>query len=191
MLRKKGKYSDAELIEGIKAGGLRRQRMTQTFFDTHRGLVIKGVRQFRITEEAAADIYTDSIINLMRQVENDHFKGDSTLFTYLFTIFKNKCLNYLRDQKPQPINWKEEFLALPDYAQNALDQLINKESLDNLYGFLKKLGDKCRQILWDTLYYGYNADEVAERMGYKDSNSVYITKHRCLKKLEQLISIKE
>lgn len=187
MGRKQGTYSDEEVIAGIQAGGIQRQRFSQWFYDQHTSLVIKGMRKYRLSEEAAADVYTDAVISLFRQVENGRFKGDSTLFTYLFKIYQNKCLNQIRSQQKQGFSWREEFPILPDYARNALEQLIDQEKLDKLEAYIARLGEKCRQILWDTSYFGYTAEEVAERMGYKDANSVYITKHRCLKKLEQLI----
>lgn len=175
------------MIEAIKNGGRDRQRAAQIIFDAHQGLVYKAKQKYRIDEEAGTDLYADAVVSMMRQVENDRFKGDSSLFTFLYRIFNNRCLNYLRDQKRQAVEWADELPDYPDFARNALQQLITSESLERLKGFMKQLGDKCQEILWDSLYHGFTSEELAQRMNYKDAASVYTVKYRCMKKLTNLI----
>lgn len=175
------------MITAIKTGGFGRQRAAQIIFDAHQGLVYKGKQKYRIDEEAAADLYADAVVSLMRQVENDRFKGGSSLFTFLYRIFNNRCLNYIRDQKRQAVQWADELPDYPDMARNALQQLISSESLERLKAYMQQLGDKCREILWDSLYHGFTSEELAKRMNYKDAASVYTVKYRCMKKLTDLI----
>jgi len=175
------------MITAIKKGGSDRQRAAQIIFDAHQGLVYKGKQKYRIDEEAATDLYADAVVSLMRQVENDRFKGDSSLFTFLYRIFNNRCLNYIRDQKRQAVEWADELPDYPDMARNALQQLISSESLERLKAYMQQLGDKCREILWDSLYHGFTSEELAQRMNYKDAASVYTVKYRCMKKLTDLI----
>lgn len=175
------------MIAAIKMGGRKRQEAAQTIFDAHQGLVYKGIQKYRIDEEAAADLYADAVVSLMRQVENDRFKGDSSLFTFLYTIFNNRCLNYLRDQKRQAVEWADELPDYPDFARNALQQLISSESLERLKGMMLKIGEKCQKLLWDSLYHGFTSEELAQRLGYKDAASVYTVKYRCMKKLTDLV----
>ncbi|MEM6344038.1 MAG: sigma-70 family RNA polymerase sigma factor [Bacteroidota bacterium] len=187
MFRKKSKYDEQALIAAIKKGGLDRQRAAQTLFDAHQGLVYKGKQKYRIEEEAATDLYADAVVSMLRQIENNRFKGDSSLFTFLFRIFSNRCLNFVRDQKRQAVQWADELPDYPDLARNALQELISSESLARLKSYMQQLGDKCREILWDSLYHGFSSEELAQRMNYKDAASVYTVKYRCLKKLTNLI----
>ncbi|MEL6588516.1 MAG: sigma-70 family RNA polymerase sigma factor [Bacteroidota bacterium] len=187
MFRNKAKYEDDTLIQAIQAGGLERQRAAQTLFDAHRGLVYKGKQKYRISEEQSADLYADAVVSVMRQVENDRFKGDSSLFTFLYKVYTNRCLNFLRDQKRQSVDWSDELPDYPDFARNALQELISAESLQRLQALMLRLGEKCKQVLWDALYHDYSPEEIAKRHQYKDAASVYTVKYRCLKKLTALI----
>ncbi|MEL7534658.1 MAG: sigma-70 family RNA polymerase sigma factor, partial [Bacteroidota bacterium] len=155
MFRKKAKYEEEAMISAIKKGGFDRQRAAQIIFDAHQGLVYKGKQKYRLNEDDATDLYADAVVSMMRQVENDRFKGDSSLFTFLYRIFNNRCLNFIRDQKRQAVQWADELPEYPDLARNALQQLISSESLERLKSYMQKLGDKCREILWDSLYHGY------------------------------------
>ncbi|MEL6650940.1 MAG: hypothetical protein AAFQ87_09080, partial [Bacteroidota bacterium] len=48
-------------------------------------------------------------------------------------------------------------------------------------------GEKCKRLLLESEYYGYRIDELVQRLGFKDSNSLASQKHRCMKKLRELI----
>lgn len=188
MFRKKAKYTDEEILTGLQQGGTQRRMFSQFLFDQHKALIYKGIKQYRVTEEAAADLYTDAIMSLMRQIDNGRFKGESSLFTYLYQIFKNRCLNYLRDQKRRYMDWTDEFPDMPDLARNALEELLSEEKINQLKSWLHQIGETCQKLLWETAYYGYSTEEMLERMNYKDASTLYATRHRCLKRLQKLIN---
>jgi DNA-directed RNA polymerase specialized sigma24 family protein len=84
-----------------------------------------------------------------------------------------------------------ENMALPDKATGVLRRIIEQEEVDILVGLMGKLGKSCKEILWNSMYHGYSAREIAEEMNFKSAASVMSQKSTCLKKLKDLISKKK
>ncbi|MEL6671063.1 MAG: sigma-70 family RNA polymerase sigma factor [Bacteroidota bacterium] len=181
-------YSDEEILEAIRANGVRGRRMTAYLFDKHQGYVINAVRKFRLSEEDARDVYTDAIIALNRQILQGKFRGDSKISTYLYSIFFNRCRNRVRDNLRKPHNWVDEIPELPSRARDMLQEIMDKEEIKGLKAKLEMLGETCRKILWDWGYFGYSLEEIAERIGFSNTRSVSSKKSACIKKLRELMA---
>lgn len=189
--KKRAKYSDQEIVEGIQEGGSKRQRLTNYLFDHHAGLVYQGIKRYRLKEADAIDVYSDAIIALSLQIEAGKFKGNSKISTYLFSIFSNRCRNKIRDLKTYKFTFADEIPDLPDRARSMLHKLIEHESVKQLEAYLDEIGDTCKQILLLREYHGYNFEEIAEKIGFKTAQSVSSRKYRCMEKLKNLIRNKK
>ncbi|MEL6650549.1 MAG: sigma-70 family RNA polymerase sigma factor, partial [Bacteroidota bacterium] len=165
LFRKQNQYSDADVIKGLEAGGASGERMSQYLFDQYRGLVIKGMNRYRLSEEDSLDVYSDTIIAIGQQVRAGRFRGDSKLSTYLFKIFYNRCLNKVRDNKSRQLNLVEEMPDVPTGAQSILQSLIQQEEVGRLLEVMDQLGQRCKEILLLREYYGYSMEEIAEKIG--------------------------
>lgn len=180
-------YSDQEIVEGIRAGGSKRQRLTNYLFDHHAGLVYQGIKRYKLKEEDSFDVYSDAIIAVSLQIQSGRFKGNSKISTYLFSIFSNRCKNKIRDLKTNKFTFVDDIPDMPDRARNMLRMLIEKESNQQLLAYLDKLGEKCKQILMLRLFEGYNFEEIAKMIGFKTAQSVSSMKYRCMENLKKLI----
>jgi DNA-directed RNA polymerase specialized sigma24 family protein len=75
---------------------------------------------------------------------------------------------------------------LPDRASDMLGKLMLEEQMDALRALMAQLGESCRNILWDALYFGFRPAEIAEKYGLKNAETVLSQKSRCLKKLRSM-----
>ncbi|MEL6845779.1 MAG: sigma-70 family RNA polymerase sigma factor [Bacteroidota bacterium] len=162
--------------------------MSQYLFDQYRGLVIKGMNRYRLSEEDSLDVYSDTIIAIGQQVRAGRFRGDSKLSTYLFKIFYNRCLNKVRDNKSRQLNLVEEMPDVPTGAQSILQSLIQQEEVGRLLEVMDQLGQRCKEILLLREYYGYSMEEIAEKIGFQNARSVSAMKARCRTKLKEMIA---
>ena len=117
-----------------------------------------------------------------------NYKGGSSLFTLLYTIVRNCCVDFLRKNTSKVNDWVNEMPVVPDRAKNILEQLSLKEGMAELKSLMEQAGTNCRQVLIDSLYFGYKVEEIAERQGLKNAQTVSSIKSRCLSRLRKLIA---
>lgn len=54
------------------------------------------MRKHRLSEEEAFDAYSDSVLVAIGSISNETFKAESSLKSYLYKIFHNKCVDLFR-----------------------------------------------------------------------------------------------
>ena len=103
----------------------------------------------------------------------------------MHTIFRNKCVNEIRSNQSNPVTDSlEELIHLPDKGQDILKKIDVKERLNETLALLNKLCLKCKDILMLTAK-GFSSTEIAQKLGYKDDNTVNVLRKRCRKNLFQ------
>ncbi len=129
--------------------------------------VMRYVRSVSIAEEIAQDAFVELLIHKHR------YNFSCSLKTYLFTIAKNKAINYLRrrkfvsDEEIDP-NTQSDELTLAEHV-------IKNERSEKLYSVLERLSDDYRNALY--LVY-------IEDLSYEDAG-VVMGKNR--KQIENLV----
>ena len=183
--------SDENIIHGIMADGIL-QRTTENKLYEHFFYFIKDATfKHKLLEDEAASLYTDTILAFIENVKNKRFEGKSAVKTYLYQIFSNKCVDFLRKtttnkmsvHEAQPIQgW---ILSMPDDSKSALQELISEHEIEVLKGKIKLLGEKCQQMLmaWGE---GFSDNKIAEELGYQSSNVAKISRLRCMNNLREM-----
>lgn len=181
---------DAELIEGIRAGGAQRRLAENQLYKKYVYLIADGVRKHRLTEDDCASAYSDAILTLFDHVANGRFEGRSELKTYLFQIFTYKCVDAIRKKTTNrssvhdALSLDDTLMQLPDEARSAVQRLIGESDVEQLHRHLRELGEKCRTMIlsWGE---GYSDDEIAQAMGYNTAAVAKTSRLRCLEKLRE------
>lgn len=177
---------DISIIEGIRQGGVVRERSEFALYQKYAQFVAKRPRKYGLSDEQARDAYTDAFLVVIDHILSERFRGESTLKTYLSRIFRNKCVDIFRKNTTSKVNWVDEFPDLPDPSRDFLRKLMGKERLEQLGAFMERLSERCREIL---LYsgQGYGPAEIAEKMGFSSAKSSSSQRYKCLEKLKQLM----
>ena len=81
MFGRKPKILDKALIQGLKTTGVERQRFENYLYDNHTYLVQTGMKKHRLEENDALTAYTDAVLVVIRNIETNRFKGESTIKT--------------------------------------------------------------------------------------------------------------
>ncbi|WEK35050.1 MAG: sigma-70 family RNA polymerase sigma factor [Candidatus Pseudobacter hemicellulosilyticus] len=179
-------------MEGLKAGGLQRRAAEKQLYEQFFYFIDQGARKHRLGEEDCASAYSDTIITVIEHVLGERFEGRSSLKTYTYQIFSNKCVDLVRKSSTN----KNRVLhtqvldplvqLLPDRARTVVQQLMDKSDRKLLLQKLRELGDKCRELLL-LFEDGYNDREIAGQMQYQSAEVVKTTRLRCLGKLREKI----
>jgi RNA polymerase sigma factor (sigma-70 family) len=187
--------SDGELINNLKGDSIERKKAEEKLFAAYSYFIKEGERKYALLHEDVFDAYTDSILAVIYKIRDDSFKGNSSIKTYLYQIFHNKCVDFLRKKTTnkqsvhQTAEITESMSGLSDSAKTIIGKLIEKTDFDFLKQKLQELGENCRQLLlmWAD---GYSDKQIAEQLTYKTADVVKTTRLRCMEKLRQLYKTK-
>lgn len=151
----------------------------------------------RLRYEDLEEVFSDGCLVLWNKMMDDDFElMESGMVNYLRKICWNVGMHYLRKVKDEVVSLD---VMMESGSKNVervgigemFDVLENEESdeeekwrkLDEIW---KKLSDVDRMILESYYLDGCKMEEIAQRVGYKDANSVKSKKYRILRKIMQM-----
>ncbi len=189
----KAVQQDQTLIEDLKGSAGKRQSAEGRLYQQYRYFIDEGCRKYDLAEQDSFTAYSDAVLSLIQNVRQEKFDGRSSLKTYLYQIFSNKCVDIVRhnttnkQQANRGIAVNEDLLLqLPDGTRSIIENLITRQQADVMQQQLSAMGDKCREIL---LMYeeGLTDRQIAEEMAYQNAAVVKTTRLRCLDKLREKV----
>ncbi len=187
---------DEEIIRQLKESKMVRRKAEEELFSRHMYFIKEGINKYSLDQEDAFNAYSDTILQVIENVSADRFEKRSSLKTYLYRIFNNKCVDLIRKKttnkssvhQTTPIS--DMLTMISDPAKTIIQQLVEKNDVALLKQKLTEIGDNCKQLL--TMFAeGYNDKEIALTMEYKSPDVVKTSRLRCLDKLRQLYNIKK
>jgi RNA polymerase sigma factor (sigma-70 family) len=181
---------DIDIIDNLRQNSSGRRKAEEHLFHRFVYFIREGIRKYSLSEEDAFDVYSDTILSAIEKITGGLFEGRSSLKTYLFRIFHNKCVDQIRKlttnkNKIHRTTIDPALMSnLTDSAKTVIQQLIDRSDAVLLKERLKDLGDNCRKLL--ALFAdGYSDREIAVTMEYKTAEVVKTSRLRCLDKLRQ------
>ena len=179
---------DFEITQNLRLDGVPRRIAEDQLFRKYVYFVREGCNKYSITEEESFDAYADAVLSAIDTITKGQFENRSTIKTYLFKIFHNKCVDLIRKKTTnkmgihQTATISEMMTGLSDSSKSILQKLIDQADYVQLKQKLEMLGEKCRQLL--TLFAeGYTDKEIAAETEYKTGEVVKTSRIRCLEKL--------
>jgi RNA polymerase sigma-70 factor (ECF subfamily) len=194
-MRPDNTITDAKIIDGLTRNGHDRRKAEDQLFNCYSYFVREGIRKYSLAEEDALDVYSDTIISAIEKISTGFFEGRSTLKTYLFRIFHNKCVDRIRqlttnkNRIHRTAALADELLSgLSDTAKSVVQRMVDRTDFDVLRARLGELGENCRKML--ALFAdGYSDREIAVAMEYKTAEVVKTSRLRCLERLRQSYNV--
>lgn len=119
-----------------------------------------------VDEQAAKDVVQDVFVKLWT---DRHLQISKSLDGLLFTMVRNKCLQYLEKQKIRT-NYRQSFaMRLKEdeilFYTTEASSLIEHELQGELGKNVDSLPDKCREVFLLSRYHGKKNKEIAEELG--------------------------
>ena len=137
---------------------------------TYYSKLVRFAKEFVILEEDAENIVQDTFLYLWEHL--DLLKDIEHLDAFLFTLIKNRCLNFLKHQsyiqaKTCSLKADEELeYQLNLYALEQFDEAVSSiPEVENLLSqTMQKLPERCREIFLLSRIEGLKYKEIAERL---------------------------
>lgn len=184
-------FSESDLLEGLQNDALRRQQYEDGLYKMFNYFIDEGKRKYFLTHEDAFTAYSDTVITVLENILNKTFQGRSSLKTYTYQIFCNKCVDQVRknttnkNEVNKAIDISKALYTVSDTAKTIIQHLVDKSDIELLKQQLNRLIGNCRQMLLLSAD-GYSDKDIAEIMGFKTAAVAKTSRLRCLDKLRQL-----
>jgi RNA polymerase sigma-70 factor (ECF subfamily) len=182
---------EREIIDSIGQNGAERKKGEERLFNRYAYFIKEAIHKYSLSDEDSFDLYSDTVISAIEKIASGSFQGRSSLKTWLYSIFHNKYVDFLRKRSTNKssihhtLSMSDLIMEISDHTKTIIQKLVDKTDHEILKQKLAQLGDSCRQMLmlWAD---GYSDKEIAGLMEYKTSDVVKTSRLRCLEKLKQL-----
>ncbi|PCJ65171.1 MAG: hypothetical protein COA58_09920 [Bacteroidetes bacterium] len=178
------KISDKELIVMINQGDAAMNKAIEYILDTQapkiKGYILKKSGNLEEAEDALYEGIAAFIVN----VKSKKFNGESTISTYLTSICKGIWFKKFQRMMVHK-KWEDAELNKP---QNLYEEsVLTKELKSGIDFLLSNLKDKCKEVLqlWSL---SFNMTEIAEKLGYSNTQVVMNKKNLCLRELRKQLA---
>lgn len=183
--------NDEQIINDLRSTGAAKRKAEDQLFNRFSYYIQEGVNKHSLTEDESFDAYSDTILQAIRAITEGSYRQESSLNTYLHSIFKNKCVDNFRKKSSnkqkvhQTVAIPEMLYGLSDKAKSVIETLMLKYHWETLRERINQLGEKCSKLLLLTND-GYTTREIQELLGFKSPDVVKTSRLRCLDRLKQL-----
>jgi len=142
------------------------------------------------TKDHAKDIFQEAFIAVWKNVKANKYtpQNNHTLNGYLYTISKNKWMDYLRSKhhKKTVVTSKLNHFEISDKdLQDKHDDILKENRLQDVMQAFKNLGLPCKNLLTKFYFEKKSMNTIAEEMQL-DAASTRNKKYRCMQKLREL-----
>lgn len=135
--------------------------------------------------QEAEDISTESFLKLLQKRKD--FESLAEIKSFLFTVSKNACLDFLRKEKRHN-KFNQEISLLSPLEELFIDQeMISAKVLQSVYAEIENLPNKCQQVFKSIYIEGSSTSEIAKEMGIS-VQTVLNQKGKALRKIRLALS---
>jgi len=144
------------------------------------------IRKMVIDHDDTDDLVQEVFVKVWKNLPD--FRADSQLYTWIYRIATNECLNFLRKKK------NRYFLPINDVAQELVQKMDSNPLMDGdeiqlrLQKALLKLPDKQRLVFNMKYFDDMKYEEIAEITG-TSVGSLKASYHHAIKKLEDYLTL--
>ena len=185
------KSTDRDIINYLLQQGIDRKRGEELLFSQFAYFIQQAIHKYSFAEEDAFNIYSDTILAAISRITDGTFEGRSSLKTWLYQIFHNKCVDLVRKKATnkgsvhRTISVPDLLLHVADSAKSIIQEMMDRTDRELVKQKLNEIGENCRRILLQWAE-GFSDKEIAVALEYKTADVVKTSRLRCLEKLRQL-----
>ncbi len=130
------------------------------------------------TEQEAKDIYQEAVVVFWQKAISGNLVMTSKMSTYIYSI----CFNLWRkelERKKRLTHEAKDSSEFQDHDRQERIKIIGQ--------CVNDLDDTCRKVLTYFYFDGMSMTEIAERLGFANTNTAKTKKYKCKQKLDALV----
>jgi len=146
------------LIKSLKKG---REEAFSQLLDTYGNKVLQTAFFYLKNRELAQDICQEVLLTVFKEIKN--FKGESSLYTWIYRITVNKCYDFSRLKKNQhELLIDLETIREKDRDKPTDEQVLKKLEQESIRKAIQKLDFTYREVIFLFYYQRLKIEEMAE-----------------------------
>ncbi len=166
---------DKEIFERICSGD---EKTLEYLYKKYYRMMTKMVISNSGSEQEAKDIYQDALVVFWQKAVSGNLVLTSKISTYIYSICQNLWRKEL-DRKKRLTNEEKDSIEYAQHDKQERAKIINK--------CIHQLGDTCRKILMYYYFDGLSMQDIADQLGFANTNTAKTKKYKCKKKLDELV----
>jgi len=167
--------TDQEIFEKICQGD---EKALEVLYKKYYRMMTKLVISNSGTEEEAKDIYQEALVVFWQKAVSGKLVLTSKISTYVYSICQNLWRKEL-DRKKRLSNEEKDGVEHTDYDSKERARIIQE--------CINDLGETCRNVLMYYYYDGLSMQDIADKLGFANTNTAKTKKYKCKKKLDDLV----
>jgi len=181
---------ETAIVNQIKKGD---KAALKQVYVTHKAAFVSFlISRYRATPEAALEVYQFTILRLYDNIVQGKLQTlTSSLKSYLFAIGKNIWKEQVRARQKANVTTDSllvAFVANEGNQEWTEQQLQEKESYyKKMAAGLLKMGNPCKALLEFFYYEKWSMQQIADALGFKNTNVAKTKKVKCLKRLKAIV----
>ena len=180
------KIIDNNLLIRLKGNNI--NEPVQELYRLHFESVVYYLKGLGCIEEDAQDIFQESILILIEQVQQDKFKGDSSVKTYFTGIARNLYLNTIRSKTRRSSREELYVQENSDAEPDAHHRIFSRENSEKLNQLFEAIGEPCKKILSGYYFLNMPMKQLLLITHYDNEQVLRNKKAKCMRHLKDLIT---
>jgi RNA polymerase sigma factor (sigma-70 family) len=175
VFKSSSQVDEKELFERICAGD---EKALEVIYKKYYRMMTKMVITNSGTEDEARDIYQDALVVFWQKSRSGNLVLTSKISTYIYSICQNLWRKEL-DRKKRLSNEEKDTSESLDLDGPEREKIIAK--------CMEQLGETCRKVLMYYYFDEMSMQEIADRLGFANTDTAKTKKYKCKQKLDELI----
>lgn len=167
---------DREIIAKIEQGD---ESALDYLYQKHYRMMLKLVLRNSGTEIEAQDVFQDALVVFWQKVTSRQLTLTSKISTYLYSICQNLWRKEL-ERKKRLSNEEKDGEVIMDHDR--------QERIQAIQDCVASMGDTCRKVLSYYYFDGLSMNDIAEKMGFANSDTAKTKKYKCKKELDKIVT---
>jgi RNA polymerase sigma factor (sigma-70 family) len=175
VFRSSAQMDEKEIFERIQKGD---EKALEFIYKKYFRMMTKLVITNSGTEEEARDVYQDALVVFWQKARSGNLVMTSKISTYIYSICQNLWRKEL-DRKKRLSNEEKDSAESLDLDGPEREKIIGK--------CLEQLGETCRKVLMYYYFDEMSMQEIADKLGFANTDTAKTKKYKCKQKLDELV----
>lgn len=177
-------YSDKEILDNIRLG--KDTKVLDYLYRIEAGKVRQMVCKHNGSAQEAKDIFQETMMVFYKYVKTDRFNEQYSIGAFFNTVSRNLWINHLKREN-RKIEFTDKEAKLMLLEENMESELIGKEREAQIVALFARLGDRCQELLVNTIFHRFTMKEICEKMGYSTEDAAKTKHYKCKQRLLELV----
>lgn len=166
---------EKEIFERICKGD---EKALETLYKKYYRMMTKLVITNSGTEEEARDVYQDALVVFWQKATSGKLVMTSKISTYIYSICQNLWRKEL-DRKKRLSREEKDIAVTIDTESEERNKIIAR--------CIDQLGETCKKVLMYYYFEEMSMQDIAEKLGFANTDTAKTKKYKCKKKLDELV----